>query len=385
MERGTRDEPDYRAQIAAELLGTTTQPLASYFRVIDALLARGDAYIVQVEEPESIDPTPITHEDILLAASVLRDGPELTLDQACKKLGTKLGKKQSAQQLKLRILASTRAMLMLDCAGQGDSFSWQPEERFVDFVSKCLPKSLGVSASVKRAMEKQKAMKAWKLKARFHLSFRGTDNLSRHLHLDPLHPDGPTLYIFHYTAFLKAHLNRLQERGPKKEDDLLSCLQSGCLPARLIVETLHSILAILFNFDDDKSTSILERLIAKAGFDEDCTNSDGYKTSDDAKDLEYLYWGERLAVLHDFVLNPPPRNKFERWMQWQKSESNAFAVALAALLITIVVGILSLGLAAFQAWVAWKAWKDPVSTNGGDTITMSVQELIDLVQQLQGR
>lgn len=161
-------------------------------------------------------------------------------------------------------------------------------------------------------------------------------------------------------------------------------LSRGYLPPQLLVETLHSIQAILFHFDDSKSSPILERLMAKDGFDRDCAKAEGYKMFDDIiHNLEYRYWGERLAVLHGFTRERPPRNKFERWMRWQASESNAFAVALAALLISIVVGILGLGLAAFQSWVAWGAWKDPGS-NDDETIEI-LREIAELLRQQAGR
>lgn len=75
----------------------------------------------------------------------------------------------------------------------------------------------------------------------------------------------------------------------------------------------------------------------------------------DADMMEYQYWGERLAILQCFMRERPPRNRFERWINWQTSESNAFALALAALLVSIVVGILSLTVAVLQTWLAWKA------------------------------
>jgi len=163
---------------------------------------------------------------------------------------------------------------------------------------------------------------------------------------------------------------------------LTDFLCSGCLPPRLLAETLHSLQAILFHFDDHRSSTLLERLICKGGFDEDCAQPEGYKMFDNTERFEYLYWGERLARLHEFVLNPPPKNSFERWMKWQTSESNAFAVALMALFISIIIGILSLGLAAFQAWIAWKAWKEPASNNGPD---ISLSELVDWLRQQEGR
>jgi len=158
---------------------------------------------------------------------------------------------------------------------------------------------------------------------------------------------------------------------------------SGCLPHRLITETFHSIQTILFDFDDHRSSSILERLITKGGFDEDCAQPASYGVFDQGvavNNIEYLYWGRRLAELHAFVLARPPRNKFERWVKWQTSESSAFAVALIALLISIVVGILSLGLAAFQTWIAWKAWGDSIFDADSEVVA-KLQELIDVIRQ----
>lgn len=160
-------------------------------------------------------------------------------------------------------------------------------------------------------------------------------------------------------------------------------LVSGCLPPRLLAETLHSIQTILFHFDDHRSSHILERLITKDGFDEHCSQADGYKILDDADRLEYKYWGERLAALYRFTHDHPPRNKLERWMKWQSAESNAFVIAVAALVISILVGLLGLGLSSFQTWIAWKAWREPVSSD--DETTALLRELVDLLRQQRGR
>ena len=97
-----------------------------------------------------------------------------------------------------------------------------------------------------------------------------------------------------------------------------------------------------------------------------------------------MFWGRRLAELYAFVIDRPPRNRFERWIKWQTSESNAFIVALAALFISIAVGILSLGLAILQSWIAWKAWKYPISGDNAEIIA-KLQELVELMQQQNGR
>jgi hypothetical protein len=106
--------------------------------------------------------------------------------------------------------------------------------------------------------------------------------------------------------------------------------------------------------------AILNRLITKEGFDESCCVHEGYKIfRDTAEDIPYVYWGERLAALYNLVVNKPPRGKLQRWIRWQTSESNSFLVAMLALVISIIVGILSLGLSGLQAWIAWQAWKYP--------------------------
>lgn len=80
----------------------------------------------------------------------------------------------------------------------------------------------------------------------------------------------------------------------------------------------------------------------------------------------------------------PPRNKFERWVKWQTSDSNAFAVVLAALLISVIVGILSLAVAGYQTWVAWKAWKEPVPSITDATAAV-LHEVAELLRQRDGR
>jgi hypothetical protein len=204
------------------LFGSLPRALGSYFRVYDNLIARSDVYVLQIEEPEFEHTNPITHDDIILAAEILRSNPTLNLDQASEQLGLRRSTSCSTRQLKLAILLSVRAMLMLDCTAQRSA--WESSERFVDFASRCFPKAATISVAVRKAMEDQKSMKAWKLRAKLKLSFKGTDNLAHHLLLDPLHPEGPTLYIFHYAAFLKAQLDHLKRENFQKEDGILTCL-----------------------------------------------------------------------------------------------------------------------------------------------------------------
>lgn len=232
----------YKTRITAELLSSKGRSFDSYFKVYDDLVARSDLHILQIEDVGPEDASPISHDDILVAAATLRENPRMTLSQARQHLAARLAGVHSAHQLKFAIFVAVRAMIMLDCAPGGQqSESWQPGQRFVDFVSECFPKALGLSETEAHAMEGKNSLKAWKLKARLGISFRGTDNLSRHLLLDALHPEGPTIYLFHHTSFLKAQLERLQREGYGRDNDVTICL------LRFIHVSLYTAVVFLTN------------------------------------------------------------------------------------------------------------------------------------------
>lgn len=205
------------------MLSTTPDSLGFYFKVYDSLIACNATYVLRIEDPESGNLHPITHDNILLVAGILRCDPTLTLLETTSQLSAKLGYGCARKQLETSVFISVQAMFMLDCAGLPDP--WQPGEPFVNFVSRCFLREAGVNAPVRKAIECQNAIKAWKLRARCHISFRGTDDLTCHLLLDRQHLEGLTLYIFHYTAFLKAQLELVKQGGFKKEDGVKGYLR----------------------------------------------------------------------------------------------------------------------------------------------------------------
>ena len=113
---------------------------------------------------------------------------------------------------------------------------------------------------------------------------------------------------------------------------------------------------------DLKAHKMMEQLVKKENFDPECNHYGGYKRKDlrlGVEEVQYKYWGERLVILQDLLRERPPTTKWEKWLQWQSSDANAFAIAILALLISIIVGIISIGLSAAQIWIAWMAWKHP--------------------------
>lgn len=117
---------------------------------------------------------------------------------------------------------------------------------------------------------------------------------------------------------------------------------------------------MLFDVKEPQDVKLLRTLLRTQGFDTECSEHEGYEGYQTVlKDFRYVYWAERLAVLHARLKERPPRNRLEKWLAQENSDGNAFLIALLALLISVIVGILGLILAAVQTWIAWMAWKYP--------------------------
>lgn len=120
---------------------------------------------------------------------------------------------------------------------------------------------------------------------------------------------------------------------------------SGTLPPQLLFETLHSLQDILFPLTDHRSEKILRNLISRNGFDPECCEYDGYNVFH--KGVRYMYWGERIARLYELAKRRPPRNKLERWFDRRSTDGNAFSIALLAVGISILVGIVTIFMSGF--------------------------------------
>lgn len=224
---------DYRQRIGSELFGGLGRDFEKYFDVYDQMMAVSEVYALQVEQPQLHDPAPISHDDVLVAAKVLRGNPTQTLHDATQGLQKELKVGHSMQQIKFAVIVAVRAMLMLDPAvsdwhgpaytiGHYQHVSWQAGERFNDFVSRCFPKAPKESERVAEALTDKRSLKAWKLESRLGITFKKTDNLAQHLLLDP---ENSILYLFHHATFLQAQLARLQTQNSKKEEDLTTYLK----------------------------------------------------------------------------------------------------------------------------------------------------------------
>ncbi|KAK0673178.1 hypothetical protein QBC41DRAFT_343236 [Cercophora samala] len=362
-----------KSDIAKALLGKDGH-FQAYFEVYDALLDRGPRNVITQAQQEPGNP--INHETVLAATEIIKNNLMLTLDNVRHKIRRIPPYTYSTDEVDFILEIAVQAMFMMDTnfsTSRGLGFicgtyrppSWSTNETFTDFAERSFPLvATEKRRQVEAVLQDKKSLKAWKLKERLGIDFRRTNNLADHLLFDQ---ENSILYLFHHTAYLKAHLDswyRLTGDGGK-EVGVANALSRGMLCPRLLAETLHSLQSILFSHDDDRSMDLLKKkLIKKKGFDRSCALLEGYLPfNDDPDDFVYAYWGDRLTILHDLVRDRPPRTKFEKWIKWQTTERNFFLVAGLALIISAVVGVLSLVLAIFQSFIAWQAWKHPATTS----------------------
>ncbi|KAL8318494.1 hypothetical protein RB597_005670 [Gaeumannomyces tritici] len=393
--------PDGKQKIAAAIFAKKpgeSEPgnLSAYFNLLDDLAQKGIKFkagdIWQTPDPE-LGADRSLHENVLETAAELKRNPNITKEGAIQHVraasSTASGRPwaRSDSELDMVVNLAVQAVAMVDSSardwhasdftrGGHRPTSWQPGDSFVDFLDRSFPlrteKRDGgedEDLRVKVALAEKSKLKAWKLKRRLGLEIRATDNLSEHLLLDVRKNH---LYLFHHAAFLKAHLEMYQGDDEALAYDMPTSLKRGTLPPRLLLETLHSLQDIIFPSIDDVSADMLDRLIKRerGAFDAECANYEGYKLfgsrvsgggGDTPAGFIYLYWGKRLTELHGLLDCRLPRNKLERWLYQQSSDGNALFVALAALLISIIVGVLAILLSVAQLVIAYLAWKNPVA------------------------
>ncbi|UNI16373.1 hypothetical protein JDV02_002809 [Purpureocillium takamizusanense] len=203
----------------------------------------------------------------------------------------------------------------------------------------------------------KKFLKAWKLRKRYKIKLRHTNNLLEHLSYDPL---TRVLRVYHQVSFLRTQLEKT--RNEPLELSFEDSLKRGALPPKLVVETLltfHDILFPIATFGDRRSRTMLRKLIRRHGLDPQANLVQYIRPIPENITLEY--WGDRLATLYNIVKDPPPTNVFMGWLERHTSERNAMTVAIIGLLLAAIFGFLSFLVGLLQLVLAWVVWKNPSS------------------------
>lgn len=220
----------------------------------------------------------------------------------------------------------------------------------------------------------REAVTAKALKKRAKLRLEPTNDLTNHLRLDRR---TGTVEIFHNTAVLKESL--LASNSLNSTSTIGDCVRtyvrletfigiptlthlSGNIPRALALETLDTIHNILFP-SDKESQALLSSLVSHSSFDKDCRNYESAAYGkEDEKNSQYRYWGARLVELYNESQKPTPRGWLQTWLERKSGARYVMMATLVGVIIAILIGFLSLGVAGFQAWVAWQQWKHPLSS-----------------------
>ncbi|KAM7199704.1 hypothetical protein V8F33_004356 [Rhypophila sp. PSN 637] len=259
-------------------------------------------------------------------------------------------------------------------------FLWRPEQSLYEalldtFPSRGHPSLQPGDPQSKTILHELTAINLTKIAK---LKFMGTSDLRNHLRLDPV---SGTVYIFHYTSFLKQHLlssKRDIEKQLEQEPNLTANLDSTSssqfpqrftFPRSLALETLQT-LNVLFpppsHPQFHQCQSLLRSLVSKSNFDPDILRfgTTAYQLPSESspskiRQHEYPIWGTRLMALHSELEDPAPRGILDNWLERRSKSRHVMMVTLVGVTVAVLLGVLSLGVSIFQAWISWQEWKHP--------------------------
>lgn len=118
---------------------------------------------------------------------------------------------------------------------------------------------------------------------------------------------------------------------------------------------------VLFRLSDSKSRAMLHSLVSREDFDPECLHFefDDIRLPAEAN-IQYRYFGPRLAELHEEMERPTPDGLIERWLERKSGARYVMLATLIGVLCAVFIGILSLTATVYQTYVAYQAWQHPV-------------------------
>lgn len=73
----------------------------------------------------------------------------------------------------------------------------------------------------------------------------------------------------------------------------------------------------------------------------------------------FPHWGRRLQALYDEADEPTPSSALEKLAEGKRANWRTYWIAVIALVLAAVFGLLSVVLGTLQLWVAWCQWQVP--------------------------
>ncbi|KAL2880802.1 hypothetical protein SGCOL_003829 [Colletotrichum sp. CLE4] len=154
----------------------------------------------------------------------------------------------------------------------------------------------------------------------------------------------------------------LKANQPDLNQNTEEAIALGCLPAKLIEETIRTYNLLFPPIGSAKSKKLLRDWVKRERLDEsllspsfDNCKNEPPKTLYDLYE-DFPYWAPQLARLLEEVDDPTPTTRWERYAERRKSHRHTYKCAIAALVVAAVSGTLATLLAAVQVWISYCDW-----------------------------
>jgi len=378
METGVRCPLDVTTEIELQGLGEVLFSWPSHEERLKRLAMFFERYknLTALYEPDARcagEQALSSHDDLFEMIRILKRNPDVTRKNFAEALFADRDGRAvppvADQQRAITLVVEV--MFMMNCSSQGPrpdirslefgirKTGWKDNITLVQFISgefSMIDHPVINSEDVAFSAEMKFALKARNLKKLAGLKFCATDDLRNHLVIEQR---TGTVNIFHHTAFLKEHL-RLSKDAPRGLS-VSQYLKRGALPRQLVLEALDSIQKILFPLSDAKSYSLLQSLTSTDSFDPDCLRFESASIRDaEEKDIQYLYFGSRLADLYEELENPKPRGWAVKWLERKSGARYVMMATLIGVAIAVTLGFAALAVSSYQTYIAYQQWKHPV-------------------------
>ncbi|KAJ0298241.1 hypothetical protein COL516b_010164 [Colletotrichum fioriniae] len=261
---------------------------------------------------------------------------------------------------------AVRMMLMTECETEGtvaigsrNVYRWGGSETLVDYLSRIYPRSTSSNAS--KDPVDLKNLRCHVLARDAGVKIQHTEKLSDHLNL-ACRPRTKVLLVFSHKAFLEHSLEIVKATRPDLSHTNHDALALGCLPAKLIDETLRTYNLLFPLIGSTKSQKLWKGWVKRENLDPSLLKaSSGLSKKGTPRTLhdlyeDFPYWAPQLARLLEEVDDPTPTTRWERYAERRKSHRHTYKCAIAALVVAAVSGTLATLLAAVQVWISYCDW-----------------------------
>ncbi|KXH38120.1 hypothetical protein CNYM01_12111 [Colletotrichum nymphaeae SA-01] len=246
---------------------------------------------------------------------------------------------------------AVRMMLMTECETEGtiaigsrNVYRWGGSETLVDYLSRIYTQS--TSSNVYKDPIDLK-------KLRCHVLTR--DTVCR--------PRTKVLLVFSHKAFLEHSLEIVKVNRPDLSHTAHEALALGCLPPKLIDETLRTYNLLFPLIGSTESQKLWKGWVKRENLDPSLLKaSTGLSKKGTPRTLhdlyeDFPYWAPQLARLLEEVDDPTPTTRWEKYAERRKSHRHTYKCAIAALVVAAVSGTLATLLAAVQVWISYCDWE----------------------------